>query len=134
MNLNKQKPFRFRFKFLNGPEIENASVSDAQSTHKRKENFSGHSGRNTANLCHGHIAVSSGHAYVNTLRAYAEPTIVTKTSISLVSWLLRELLIQGKDDESEDESEEATDAAQHPTKHRKLTQGQNVFNFYFQNK
>ena len=133
-----------------------SSNTTTESSHKRKAHFSGHSGRNTAityamadGVPESNIAVSSGHADVNTLRAYAEPTMDTKTSLSLAvsrqlgrhqeQEELRERLIQGKDDGNEEEQLESAATAvedEEPReKHRKLNhQGQNVFNFYIHNK
>lgn len=94
-------------------------TSSKASTQKRKSDYTGHSARNTAitfamsaGVTESNIAVSSGHADVNTLRAYAEPTMETKTSLSLgvARQLrqyqdqneLRERILRGDDIEGDD--------------------------------
>jgi hypothetical protein len=97
-------------------------TSSTTNTQKRKSAYTGHSARNTAitfamsaGVTESNIAVSSGHVDVNTLRAYAEPTMETKTSLSLgVARQLRQHQDQNelrerilRDDDIEDDAVEA---------------------------
>jgi hypothetical protein len=127
----------------------------------RRSTFTGHSGRNTAityamaeNVSESNISASTGHADVNSLRGYAQPTRDSKASVSLAvsrqlgqhreqAQLRKRLIEEANDDLEEEENthsiDEDSDEEEQPVRKKKTKtssssfeagKGQTIFNIH----